>query len=229
MLDRRQSLALLSACLWIGAFAWLVTGIHPRNPALTEFLGKLGEPLNAILLLVAPAVIGILLVGRWMRLQNWKQWAFLSAIVLFQGFLCVALLNESGRHVAETFAQFMNDRRHPPGLSHSDIELFGWASIINIGLGGLLITLLSPPGIRQRARSLLSTSERKQLVTALVVAIWVSGIVLSYHCPWYDAGFGCEQSELPRILGLVVPALLFGGIFFWWFGRGEKGSKSDLR
>jgi hypothetical protein len=226
VLSRKQWLALVCAAGWTAFWVYAVTGIHFVG-SWYGFLSRIGEPLNAILLLAVPTVFGILIAGRWMRLQNWKQWALLSVIVVFHAQLWVSVLNDLGWHVAGTFAEFTAKRSHPRRLPKGEFLALVSVLGVSLGAGGLLIALLSPPGLWRRLKAFLSTSEHKQLATVLVAASWVSGAALSYECPLIE--FGCEQRELARILGLVLPAMLFGAIFFWWFGRGGKGTKSDSK
>lgn len=217
-LNHRRWLVLVGAAAWTALCTWLVTGIH-FGGSWYDFLSRIGEPLNAALLSLVPASIGIVFAGRWMSLQNWKQWALLSMLAVFQVVLWVGVLNHSGRHVAERFNEFLDQRSYPARLSPDSAVSFAFALVISTGLGGFLIGLLSPPGLRQRARSLLSTPGRRQLATLLAAATWVSGATLSYHCPSLGAEVGCELRELARVVGTALPAVLFGGIFFWWFGR----------
>jgi len=87
--------------------------------------------------------------------------------------------------------------------------------IPNVVVGGLLIKLLDPPGLWARIRRWLPTPERKQLATLLLVAVWVSLAALAELS-------GPGRSSLGQVLIGSLPAVLFGGVFFWWFGRKTK-------
>jgi hypothetical protein len=68
------------------------------------------------------------------------------------------------------------------------------------------------------------TTEKKQLIVLLVVAAWVS--VCFKASVEVDAlpleGLNTTVSNIWSALADSTPAVLFGGIFFWWFGRGSK-------
>jgi hypothetical protein len=213
MLNRRQWLWLIISAIWVGVWAWIVTGSRVWNPSWRDFLLQLGEPQNAFLLLAVPALVGVFLAGRLMRLENWKQWTVISIVTLSQSLLWVSFLNYFGRHTVGTLEQFLDERRYPSRMSGGDVVGFALAVGVSLLVGGLLAGVLAPPGIWRRIRNEISTPERKQLAILLTSAIWLSLVVLSYQG---------GQRELGRVVGLALPAALFGGIFFWWFGRTSK-------
>jgi hypothetical protein len=224
MLDRKQWLMLVSAAIWVAVSTWVVTGsLFRRLFSRFELLQKIGEPLNALILLAPLVLVGILAAGRLMRLQNWKQWALLSVIALFHVWLWIVFLSDAGRQVAPTFEQFMKERREAPRIPADEVLAFAGVLGVSLGAGGFLIGLLSPPGLWQRVRTHLSTPQHKQLVALLAAAMWISTAVLSYHCSRSSDIWGdCDRRELVRVVGLSLPAVLFGGIAFWWFGRAQR-------
>jgi hypothetical protein len=77
-------------------------------------------------------------------------------------------------------------------------------------------------------------ARRKQLIVLVVVALW-----LSFLLSIASNDFGRKAYQLPiedsvkvqvtmDFLVFSVPAILFGGILFWWFGRKERDERSML-
>ncbi len=85
----------------------------------------------------------------------------------------------------------------------------------SVVLGGLLIRLLDAPGLWARIEHWLQTPERKQLATLVLVAIWVSFAAIAELT-------GPGRGSLGQVLIASLPAVLFGGVFFWWFARKTK-------
>ncbi len=61
---------------------------------------------------------------------------------------------------------------------------------------------------------------RNQLLVLLAVAAWVS--VFTYR---YSTQYGSVNLELftAYILAHSLPALVFGAVLFWWFGKNKDG------
>jgi hypothetical protein len=60
---------------------------------------------------------------------------------------------------------------------------------------------------------------KKQLVVVLVAAIWINGVALQVvmstpFLEWNEKAF--------KILIYSIPALSFGAVGFWWFGKSGK-------
>lgn len=71
-----------------------------------------------------------------------------------------------------------------------------------------------------RLKRRLSTPERKQFVVLLLVAAWISLAALSNH----DAND--TSQAVWQTISDSIPPVLFGGIFFWWFGK--KRPKGEI-
>jgi hypothetical protein len=65
-------------------------------------------------------------------------------------------------------------------------------------------------------------SKKKQLIVLLIVAAWISVAfwdAISVYKPW-EQELGPSMPDL-LMTGFVhsIPAILFGGVLFWWLGK----------
>ncbi len=64
------------------------------------------------------------------------------------------------------------------------------------------------------------TPERKQLVTLLIASLWASAAAAI--CINNDALIKHPVNLLATVFVLSLPALLFGAVSFWWFGKAKR-------
>lgn len=66
---------------------------------------------------------------------------------------------------------------------------------------------------------------RKQLITLLVVAAWISAVALYQDNEWSNFGpdVAVVWKELASIFVYSLPAMLFGGVLWFWFRRSGNG------
>ena len=78
----------------------------------------------------------------------------------------------------------------------------------------------------------MANTNRKQLAVLLIASTWISLAVyaaydsyqrvLSVDIPEFGPAFHAFAYTLVKMFAWSLPAILFGGIGFWWFGR-QKG------
>jgi hypothetical protein len=107
-------------------------------------------------------------------------------------------------------------RSENESLNHSATVLGVLAAAVGIGIGAMCAFWL----VRGLKRLWPISPKAKQLVFMVCGAIWIIGA----------AFVGVNNSDLPRyplsvlfmVLVYSLPGLLFGGIGFWWFGKGKE-------
>jgi hypothetical protein len=64
------------------------------------------------------------------------------------------------------------------------------------------------------------TPVKKQLLVLVIVAVWVNVVTLTAIVMEVSGNWSLSWTEVAvRVLLYSVPALSFGPVAFWWFGR----------
>ena len=147
------------------------------------------------------------------RVHSWEQWSNENLPECKQAMKDADRLETENGKLKEKNEDLQSSN---DGLEHTRIEINLATAAIGIGIGVMCAFWL----VRGLKRLWPESPKAKQLVSMVCGAVWITGA----------AFIGVNNSDLSRYPGSVLftvlvyslPGLLFGGIGFWWFGKGKE-------